>query len=128
MRAYSLDLRECVLAAVDGGMPRTDVLTTFHISRGTLQRWLKRRADGLPLAGRTGPGRNVAIPDSVLDQLRAQLDAFPDATLVEHLARWNATHAPVSRSTIARGGWTHKKRRSTPVSKTPSCAPPSPSA
>jgi transposase len=129
MRAYSLDLRQRVLAAVDAGMPRATVLTTFCISRGTLQRWLKRRADGLPLAGRTGPGRPAAIRGPAVALLQAQLAAQPDATLEEHTAAWNASHPPVSRATMARSflrlKQTRKKSRSTPASKTLSAAPPS---
>jgi len=126
MRAYSLDLRERVLTAVDAGMPRADVLSTFRISRGTLQRWLKRRRDGLPLAGRTGPGRPAAIRGPALDRLQAQLDAQPDATLEEHTAMWNASQPPVSRATMARSltrlKQTRKKSRSMPANKTPSPA------
>jgi transposase len=126
MRAYSLDLRERVLTAVDTGMPRADVLTTFRISRGTLQRWLKRRADGLPLAGRTGPGRPAAIRGPALDRLHAQLEAQPAATLEEHTATWNTSHPPVSRATMARSmarlKQTHKNSHSTPARKTRSPA------
>ena len=77
VRAYSLDLRQRVLAAVDAGMPRAAVLRTFQISRGTLQRWLKRRSDGLPLAGGTGPGRPPAMRGPALVELRAQRIATP---------------------------------------------------
>jgi transposase len=126
MRAYSLDLRERVLTAVDTGMPRAELLATFRISRGTLQRWLKRRRDGLPIAGRTGPGRPAAIRGPALAHLQAQLAAQPDATLEEHTATWNASQPPVSRATMARSltrlKQTRKKRRSTPASKTPSPA------
>ena len=62
--------------------------------RGTLLRWLKRRSDRLPLAERTGPGHSVAIADALLDQCRAQLAAFPDATLDAHQAHWTAALRP----------------------------------
>ncbi|HEU5098378.1 MAG TPA: IS630 transposase-related protein [Roseiflexaceae bacterium] len=43
MRAYSLDLRERVLAALEGGMSRNEVSTTFKVSLSTIKRWLARR-------------------------------------------------------------------------------------
>lgn len=123
MRAYSLDLRERVLAALDGGTSRTTVATTFRLSERTLSRWLARRQAGAPLAGGTGPGRAHSIADAALPALRAQLEASPDATLAEHVVAWNAHHPPVSQSAlvraIKRSGWTRKKRHSMPASKTP---------
>ena len=113
MRAYSLDLRERVLAAVDAGTPRPTVATTFRVSERTVARWVARRRTGLPLAGGTGPGRRHGIPDADLPALRHQLEAHPDATLADHLAQWNTQHTPVSQSAltraIARTGWTRKK-------------------
>ncbi len=121
MRAFSLDLRELVLAAVDGGTRRVEIAATFHVSERTIARWVVRRQQGRPLVGGTGPGRQPGIPDTALPGLRAQLETQPDATLAEHLAAWNAQHTPVSQSALARAikraGWTRKKRRSTPASK-----------
>jgi transposase len=122
MRAYSLDLRERVLAAVDRGTPYATVARTLRISERTIARWVARRQTGLPLVGGTGPGRRQGIPDAALPFLRQHLEAQPDATLSDHLAQCNTSHAPVSQSALARAirrtGWTRKKRRSTPASKT----------
>ncbi len=123
MRAYSLDLRERVLAAVDAGTARSSAATTFRISERTIARWIARRRTGRPLAGGTGPGRAHALPDAALPALRAHLEAAPDATLAQHLSQWNAQHPPVSQSALVRAmqrlNWTRKKRRSMRVSKTP---------
>jgi transposase len=43
MRAYSIDLRERVVAAVDGGMSHAEVATTFQVSEPTIRRWLRRQ-------------------------------------------------------------------------------------
>lgn len=114
MRAYSVDLRERVLAAVDGGTELADVASTFRVSQPTIKRWVARRAAGLPLAGGTGPGRPAGIANGQLPALRSQLEQQPDATLAEHLASWNASHPSVSLSALARAirrtGWTRKKR------------------
>jgi transposase len=124
MRAYSLDLRERVLAVVDAGTPRATVATTFRLSERTIARWVARQRTGLPIVGQTGPGRRHGIPDSALPALRHQLEARPDATLAEHLATWNAQHPAVSQSALVRAikrtNWTRKKRPSMPGSKTPS--------
>jgi len=129
MRAYSLDLRERVLAAVDAGTSRAQAAQTFRLSERTISRWVARRNAGSPLAGGTGPGRRHSIADAALPVLRIQLEACPDATLAEHLQQWNAAHPPVSQSALVRAirrvGWTRKKRRSMPVSKTPLPVPPS---
>jgi transposase len=40
---YSIDLREKAVAAVDRGEKKTHVSKLFHISRNTLDLWLKQR-------------------------------------------------------------------------------------
>ena len=126
MRAYSLDLRERVLAALERGMSRADAVTTFAVSLASIKRWLARRRAGESLAPRRPPGRTCTITDADLPALRARLQARPDASLVAHTQWWNATYPdrPLSRATIdraiARLDWTRKKRPSAPVSVTKS--------
>ncbi|HEX4207096.1 MAG TPA: helix-turn-helix domain-containing protein, partial [Ktedonobacteraceae bacterium] len=55
MRAYSQDLRQCILRAVDQGMPRAEIIKTFAISRSTVKRYLKLRRE-------TGDVQPKAIP------------------------------------------------------------------
>lgn len=45
MNAYSKDLKLKVLAAVDRGVPRREVVATFGVSLAALKRWLKRRRE-----------------------------------------------------------------------------------
>ncbi len=124
MDAFSTDLRERVVAAVERGMPRRDVVTTFAISLSTLKRWLARKRDQHTLEPGQSTGRRPALNDQNLEQLRQRLIAAPDATLEAHLAWWNDLHPDrtVSRSTIdrsiARLNWTRKKRPSSPANKT----------
>ncbi len=80
MRAYSLDLRERVLAVVDSGTPYAPVARTLRISEPTIARWVARRQAGLPRVGGTGPGRQHGIPDAALPFLRQHLEAQPAAT------------------------------------------------
>jgi transposase len=94
MKPYSLDLRERVLAALDRGMSRQQVATTFQISLASIKRWLAARRDTGNFAPRRASGGSTrAIPSTQDDRLRAQVTAFPDATLAEHARRWNITHA-----------------------------------
>lgn len=122
--AYSLDLRERVLAAVDRGLSRTQAAQQFRVGRATITLWVAlRRARG-SLAAQTSPGRPRTIGASGAEALRAQLTTQPDATLPEHVRRWTAQHPdqPLSTATMSRAiqrlGWTRKKSRSVPASKT----------
>lgn len=104
MNAYSIDLRERVLAALDRGMSRAEAVTTFQVSLASLTRWrAARRATGT-LAPK--PARGGATPTFTAAQdqeLAAHVAAFPDATLAEHAQRWNAAHATsISQWTIGR--------------------------
>ena len=115
MKAYSMDLRQRIVAAVDAGTPRAEVARTFRVSLATLKRYLKQRRETGTLAPRTSPGRPAEIPPVQHAALRAQLAAHPDATLAQHCRRWQAEQqATVSVSAmqraIARVGWSRKKR------------------
>jgi transposase len=115
MQAYSLDLRERVLAALDAGMTYEQASATFSVSRATVGRWRQRqRATGACLP-RHSPGRPARVGAALDAGLAAQLAAYPDATYAEHAAHWQATTgqrvSPASiRRAIARAGWTRKKR------------------
>jgi transposase len=115
MKAYSVDLRERVLSALDRGMPRSEVVSTFQVSLASLKRWLAARRDTGDFSPH--PATGGLLPTITPDQhehLRAQVAAFPDATLKEHATHWNATHATtLSQWTIGRAirglGLTRKK-------------------
>ena len=115
MKAYSLDLRTRVLAAIDGGMSRADVARTFQVSLGSIKRWLRQRQINGALAPKPRPGQSATITQAQEALLRFQLEQFPDATLPEHAARWNADHGTsLSAWTLGRAirrlGWSRKKR------------------
>ena len=116
MPAYSNDLRIRVLAALDTGLPRSDVVRTFQVSLATLKRYLKQRRE----TGHVIPKRPTGRPAHKGPPLRAaiasRLAAFPDATL-EDLCEWWDSESGVRVSTatmsraIKRAGWTRKKSR-----------------
>ncbi len=114
MKAYSLDLRTRVLAAIDGGMPRADAVRTFQVSLGSIKRWSRLRQSCGSLAPKPRKGKPASISAAQLPTLRFQLEQFPDASLTEHARRWNADHTTsLSQWTLGRAirrlGWSRKK-------------------
>ena len=110
----SLDLRERALAALAGGMQRSQVCQVFGIHRTTLGRWGKRQEVGL-LAPLAAPGPKLRLEAEDELHLVAQLQEHPDATIDEHLRLWQeAQRVTVSRATLGRAmlraEWTRKKR------------------
>jgi len=115
MKAYSLDLRTRVLDAIDGGMPRAKAVRVFQVSLGSIKRWLRQRQTTGSFAPKPRPGKSSSITPGQAPTLRFYLDQFPDATLDEHAARWNADHGTqLSHWTLGRAirrlGWSRKKR------------------
>jgi transposase len=125
MNAYSKDLRLRVLAAVDRGMPRKEVVRTFGVSIATKESYIRRRREGMDLAPRPSTGRTPTILAN-LQQKRAlwkQLEENDTATLERHCEIWQERQgARVSISTMSRAirklGWSRKKDRWVPPSET----------
>jgi transposase len=57
VKAYSLDMRERVLQAVDKIYPRDEIIKLFGISRSTIKRYLKQRRETGNVSVRPIPGR-----------------------------------------------------------------------
>jgi len=114
MRAYSLDLRERIVAAVAAGETHPVVARRFGVAVATVANYLRlRRATG-GRAPRPRPGGQPEIAPARYPQLLAQLRAAPDATLAQHCATWaeaqgQAVSVSTMDRTIARLGGTHKK-------------------
>ncbi len=125
MNAYSLDLRLKVLDAVDRGIPRKEVVRTFGVSMPTIERYLRRRREGLGLDPGRSPGRTPSICASVEQRraLWAQLEENAEATLERHCELWETERkVRVSVATMSRAvrklGWTFKKSHWEPPSET----------
>ncbi|HEU5378092.1 MAG TPA: hypothetical protein VFV38_21935 [Ktedonobacteraceae bacterium] len=58
MKAYSQDVRERVLWAVDHGDPRVEIVQMFDISLATLKRYVKQRHDVGHVRPKAIPGRS----------------------------------------------------------------------
>jgi transposase len=125
MEIYSKELRIRVLAAVDRGMPRREVVEIFSISLTTLKRWIKMSREGKDLSPGVSTGRRRRILSTPEEEglLWEQLEVNDDATLQRHCELWEQkTGVRVSISAISRAirqklGWSYKKRRWVPPSE-----------
>src|ERR1051326_3484441 len=121
MRAYSDDLRQRILRAVDQGHRQAEIAAAFQVSLATIGRYLKQRRETGRLAVKPIPGRPPKHRTALEAALPAQLAAHDDATAEQHCQLWAATHGQVvsiatRRRAIRRLGWTRKKSRSLPPS------------
>lgn len=117
MRAYSTDLRERVVRAVEGGRPQREAARLFGVAASTVKRYLQQQQASGSLAPKPIPGGPRRIGPEQEEALRAQLEAHREATLAEHCAWWEQTHGQrVSLATMSRAiqrmNWTRKKGRS----------------
>jgi transposase len=128
-QAYSQDLRDRVLAAVDGGLRVREVAPLFRVSISYIYKALERRAatgETRPCA--RGGARRAVVLRGHEAALLAHLRAKPDATLGE-LRRWLLETRSVSISVGAlwngldRLGWTLKKSRNTRPSRSGRTSP-----
>jgi len=125
MRAYSMDLRERVVAAVDRGTPRNEIMHTLGVSEPTIRRYLRLRRETGSVAPKPPPKRPFLIGQSVEHRraLWKQLEEHDDATLERHCQLWESKQGDkVSISTMSRAirrlGWTLKKRVWVPPNET----------
>lgn len=112
-RIYSVDLRSCVLKALDNGLSKMAAHRNFGVSRSTIDDWLRLREQTgalLPLPRRCGRGRR--LQGAVFEDFARR---HFDATLHEMAAAWHQEQGvsltPMSFSTALRVlGWSRKKR------------------
>jgi len=120
MKAYTQELRERIVAAVDRGVPREEVADVFGVGLSTIKRYLKQRRETGSVAAKPIPGRPPKKLGPERVGLRQQLAAVPDATLEQRCQLWEQSHGErVSPSTMCRTikrlDWTRKKRRWEPA-------------
>jgi transposase len=125
MRAYSMDLRERVVAAVDRGTPRKEIVHMLGVSEPTIRRYLRLRRETGSVAPKPPPKRPFSIGRSLKHRraLWKQLEEHNDATLEIHCQLWERSQGDkVSISTMSRAirrlGWTLKKRVWVPPNET----------
>src|SRR6266851_5448146 len=99
MKAYSQDLRQRVVRAVDAGQSQAEIAKTFAVSVATIKRYLKQRRETGHVLPKAIPGR-PAKKGAVF-----QADQGIEVST-----------ASISRARAVLG-WTRKKRRSLPGNK-----------
>ena len=117
MKAYSVDLRERVVAAVGRERSLAQVAEQFQVSIPTISRWLRRWRTTGDLSPSPRPGPPSVEMAAPRERVRPQLEARPDATLAEHCRTFAERHGvEVSPATMSRAitralGWTRKESR-----------------
>jgi transposase len=125
MKAYSLDLRERVIAAIEAGeQSQARIAVTFGVDLRTVEKWWQRWRETQSVAARAHGGGNPRILAGCERVIRAALKKQPDATLDELCTRvWVVKGVTVSRSMMCREvqrlNLPRKKRRRTTANGTP---------
>lgn len=117
MRAYSLDLREKVVAAVERGDQTIDeVAATFAVGQTFVKKMLRQRRESGDLAPRPhGGGHTPRLSARHLRALRAEVARHPDKTVValrdyiEEQTRVSVSAPTISRA-LAKLGLGRKKK------------------
>lgn len=120
MRAYSMDLRQRVVAACDAGdATREQIAARFSVSSRWVRDLLRRRRETGSIAPKPhGGGRAPAFAGEAAQRLRAAVDADNDATLQELAEAAGVACAPSAvHGALTRLGITRKKSRSGRPSK-----------
>ncbi len=129
MRAYSIDLRQRILRAVDEGCTAEEAAALYDVHVATVRRYVRlRRLEGT-IVPKKSTGRPRHIRASEETALRAQVAAHPDALLAEYCEHWVAqTQQVVSIATMSRAlarlQLTRKTRPSMPKSRMQTCVRP----
>lgn len=119
--AYSVDLRERVVAAVDAGMSKMEASRTFRVARTTLDDWLLLRAEQGHLLPKAHERRGPLPKISDLQAFEAFAVRHEGKTLAQMQSAWQEeTGQRVSDQTLSatlrKIVWTRKKS----VSSSPS--------
>jgi len=101
-RPYSLDLRERVVGAIEGGMSRREAADVFGVSPSTAVKWMRRRRDsGSVAAGAMGGDRRSRLGGE-RSFIEEQLEAENDMTIEELRAALRARGVVVGYGTVWR--------------------------
>lgn len=86
MKAYSEDLRTRIVAAVEGGMSKTEAARVFAVSLSSVKRYARLAALDAPLAPRKGGGRPPKADAAVARILEEDVNSRPYAAVWERAA------------------------------------------
>jgi transposase len=112
-KAYSYDFRQKVLQAIElDGLKKSEVSQLFHISRNTIDLWLKRKAATGDMQAKQRQALSPRQKITDWEKFRVFAKEHESKTQVEMAALWEGD---ISDRTISRAlatiGWTRKKRR-----------------
>ena len=122
-KAYSQDLRDRVLGAIDAGFGAAEVATRFRVSVSYVYKALGRRRKTGETTARAQRNRQSLKLGPLHDAIQAEVFRRPDVTLDELRAWLLQTHGVqaslgLMHNTLARLGLTLKKSRAGPRSRT----------
>jgi transposase len=103
MRPYSEDLRLRIVAAVDGGMPKTEAAKLFGVGLSSVKRYCRRAANEQPPASRKGGGRPPKTNTAIAALLEEDVAGRPYSAVWERAAFLRAASGvELSVSTVRR--------------------------
>ncbi len=116
MKAYSVDLREKIVAAVQHGMSKAQAARTFGVGATFVKRYVKLAEQGKPLNPGKAPVKKSKLDGSGMKLLEEDLRARPAVTYEKRAdLLCKLLGVRVSKSTICRMvrrlGYTRKKDR-----------------
>jgi transposase len=118
MKAYSVDLREKIVAAVGRGMSKAQAARTFGVGATSVKRYVKLAEEGKPLTPGKAPGKKGKLDENARRLLEEDLHSRPAVTYGKKRADLlcELLGLRVSKSTIC-AGWsealaTHSQKRS----------------
>jgi len=97
--AYSMDLRERVVAAVEAGASMGSVAKRFSVAHPTVRDWRDRARAGRLAADKPGPRGAVKLTEADDRMMRQQVAARPGITAKELMPMLGV---PVVESTVCR--------------------------
>ena len=86
MKPYSEDLRTRIVAAVEGGMSKSEAARLFDVSLSSVKRYARLAASDAPLAPRKGGGRPPKANATIESLLEEDVDKRPYAAVWERAA------------------------------------------
>lgn len=90
--AYSVDLRERVIRSWKNGRGPSWIGREFGLSLGTVKRYIKRYQNTGSVQPTRQKREQPLINGEQLAALQAQVDADPDATILQHVETWAVRH------------------------------------
>ena len=125
MKAYSVDLRERIVAAVRRGMSKAQAARIFGVGATSVKRYVNLAQQGRSLEPGKAPGKESKLGESGMRLLEADLHERPTLTYESRARRLHRLlGVEVSKATICRAvrrlGYTRKKDQWVRVSETSS--------